>query len=721
MQGGPIRPWIGRRFAPALGFGVLLFGLAWVAYKTFGAGFGINGGVPDWIRVTLSGLTLAGLYFVIASGFTLIFGLMRVVNMAHGSLYLLGAYAAFEFQQHNLLSWGWGVVVSSLTVGVAGLVMHQVFLRWNQGQELRQALITIALSLVFADQMLAYFGGGQHYVHPPNAVAGNADFGIYCTSGGIFGGSCLTFPWFRFVALGAAVAVALGLFVVLKKTRFGMFVRAGVDDRAMVAACGVDVDVVNAAAFFLGSMLAGLGGSLAGVFLVIAPGEDADFLLKALIVVIIGGMGSLGGAAIGALALGMVETWSPQYLPGAWSNYSILLTFLLLVFVLAVRPFGLFGRPDRSAVESAPARARLPGSVRAAPVKWINWSVAGGILVFLVVAPPLHVVSDFNLSQVGVRSLWLGIAAASVVFLASYGGMVSLAQTAVYGVAGFTYADLVVKSGWSQWPAIFAGIGTAVLVGLAVGLVSSRTTGIYFLMLTLAVGVIAFYFYLQVEQLSGQTGLHLDRAPALVGGDTISHSTRLYYASLIVSAAVYAFIRYLVRTPFGIVLQGIRDEPVRMRSLGYNVALHRALAFGVGALIASLAGILSVFFNLQISPSSIDINQIIIVLAIAVVGGLTHLEGAWIGATVYAVLAEYTQPWAGHLPSFLQKPLGSERYPTWLGLVFLVIVLGSPGGLMGIWHGGVEAIGRRLGRGGRGDPAGAASVPVERAEAKQEA
>jgi branched-chain amino acid transport system permease protein len=355
--------------------------------------------------------------------------------------------------------------------------------------------------------------------------------------------------------------------------------------------------------------------------------------------------------------------------------------------------------------------ARLAASVAAAPHRWINWTVAAAILVFLVLAPPLGLVSEFNLSQVGIRALWIGIAAASVVFLAAYAGMVSLAQAAIYGVAGFTYADLVVKAGWSEWPAIFAGIGVAVAVGLAVGVISSRTTGIYFLMLTLAVAVIAFYLYLQVEQLSGQTGLHLNRAPALVGGDTISHPTRLYYAALIVSAAVYAFIRYLVRTPFGIALQGVRDDAVRMRSLGYNVAVHRALAFAVGALIASLAGILSVFFNLQISPSSIDINQTIIVLAVAVVGGLMHLEGAWIGALVYAVLAEYTQPWAAHLPSALQKPLGSERYPTWLGLAFLVVVLVSPGGLMGMWHARVEALGRRLTRSrrlGRREPAPAA-------------
>ena len=335
-------------------------------------------------------------------------------------------------------------------------------------------------------------------------------------------------------------------------------------------------------------------------------------------------------------------------------------------------------------------------TLRSIPASWINRILAVGVLVFLVVLPPLHVVSAFNLSQIGTRSLWLGIAAASVVFLAAYGGMVSLAQAAVYGVAGFTYADLVVKLNVGQWPAIFAGIGAAVVFGLAVGLVARRSTGIYFLMLTLAVGVIVFYFYLQVQEVSGQTGLHLDHAPALVGGDTISHPTRLYYAALLLSVAVYAFIRYLVRTPFGLTLQGIRDDPIRMASLGYNVELHRALAFAVGAGIASIAGILSVFFNLQISPSSIDVNQTIIVLAIAVVGGLTRLEGAWVAALLYSVLFEYTQPWAAHLPSLLQKPLGSERYPTWLGLIFLAVVLASPGGLMGLWHAGLATLSRRL-------------------------
>ena len=497
-----------------------------------------------------------------------------------------------------------------------------------------------------------------------------------------------------------AVAIGLALVFVIRRTTFGMIVRAGVDDRPMVSGLGVNIERVNGAAFFLGSLLAGVGGVLGGSFLVIAPGEDVDFLLKALVVVIVGGMGSLGGAAIGALALGLIEAWAPQYLPGGTTNYSILVTFLLLVFVLAVRPLGLFGRPiARSAAEAArlgpgESLARRTGQ---APARWINWSAAGAIVLFLVLAPPLNIVSGFNLSTIGVRSLWLGIAAASVTFLAGYGGMVSLAQVAIYGIAGFTYADLVVKLGWSHWPAIATGIAVAVGMGLLVGLVASRSEGIYFLMLTLAVGVIGFYFYLQVEELSGQTGLHLERAPDLVGRDPVTDPTRLYYAALIVSAAIYLFLRYLGRTPFGLTLQGIRDDPVRMSSLGYNVALHRAAAFAVGALVASLAGMFSVFFNLQISPSSIDIGQIIVVLAIAVVGGINRLEGAWVGAVVYSVIFTYTVDWAGNVPHLLEKTLEPERSPTWLGLVIEAVVLASPGGLMGVWDNVVAYACRRLG------------------------
>ncbi len=308
--------------------------------------------------MTLNGVTLAALYFVVASGFTLIFGLMRVVNMAHGSLYLLGGYIALEVQtrffesdsglglslsgasdtEYGLFAWLVPLVVATLVIGVLGVVLQQVFLRWNQGQDLRQALITIALSVIIADQMLAGFGGISKDIATPSSwptsitLPGEVRFGFFR---GV-------------VVLAAALLIGLGLWLIIKRTRFGKIVRAGVDDRDMVAALGINVSLIFVGAFFLGALLAGLGGVLGGTMISLAPGQDTAFLLNSLIVVIIGGMGSLGGAAIGALALGLVDAYADVYLVFGGTdltNYSIIVTFALLVGVLAVRPLGLFGRP----------------------------------------------------------------------------------------------------------------------------------------------------------------------------------------------------------------------------------------------------------------------------------------------------------------------------------------------------------------------------------------
>jgi branched-chain amino acid transport system permease protein len=308
--------------------------------------------------VTLNGITLAALYFVVASGFTLIFGLMRVVNMAHGSLYLLGGYLALRMQEswfeddsglglslsgasdteYSLAGWLVPLLLATLIIGLVGVAMQQVFLRWNQGQDLRQALITIALSVILADQMLAEFGGISKDIAAPSSwptsvlLPGDVRFGFFR---GV-------------IVLGSALLIGLLLWLVIKRTRFGKIVRAGVDDRDMVAVLGINVNLVFAGAFLIGAMLAGFGGVLGGTMISLAPGQDTAFLLNSLIVVIIGGMGSLGGAAIGALALGLVDAYADVYLVFGdtdLTNYSILVTFALLVGVLAVRPLGLFGRP----------------------------------------------------------------------------------------------------------------------------------------------------------------------------------------------------------------------------------------------------------------------------------------------------------------------------------------------------------------------------------------
>lgn len=332
MTLGRLRAEFAHRFAAGLALALLVVAIVWVLARAFGI-VGGTANVPLFIVVTVNGLTLAGLYFMVASGFTLIFGLMRVVNMAHGSLYLLGGYIGLRLVQHRFNYW-LALVLAALAIGVVGLVMQQLFLRWNQGQDLRQALITIAISVVLADQMIPYFGAAAVAIPAPEGLGGSLRFGIYD----------IRYPTFRLVVLGLAVLVGISLWYGIQHTRFGMIVRAGVDDRAMTSALGVNVPLVFAVTFFIGALLAGLGGVLGGTMIALAPGQDASFLLSSLVVVIVGGLGSLAGAFVGALALGLVDQLSGVYLPAGYTNFSILLTFALLVFVLAMRPTGLFGR-----------------------------------------------------------------------------------------------------------------------------------------------------------------------------------------------------------------------------------------------------------------------------------------------------------------------------------------------------------------------------------------
>jgi branched-chain amino acid transport system permease protein len=339
-------------------------------------------------------------------------------------------------------------------------------------------------------------------------------------------------------------------------------------------------------------------------------------------------------------------------------------------------------------------------------------SAGNAILAAVLVAAALMplVTTEFFLSVILTKALWLGVAAASLIFLSAYGGMVSLAQVGIYGIAGMTFANLVAADGgnaaaWSPWLAAAAALVVATLAGLAFGAIAARSEGIYFLMITLAFSVLVYYFFSQVTTLSGFGGVNNLELPGLVG-DPVQDPAPLYYTTLVVSVAVFAGLRYAARTPFGLALQGLRDEPARMRALGFDVTRHRMLAFGLAALVAGVAGLLSVWYNRRISPGSINLAQTIDVLIIAVVGGLYRLEGAWVGALLYALIDNYSREWTPTIGNVL----GPERFNTLLGIVFLVIVLLSPGGLVGLWERGRDELGTRR-RGGGGSARAIAAGP----------
>src|SRR6188472_1404663 len=289
-----------------------------------------------FLNAVFNGITLGSLYFLVASGFTLIFGLMRNVNLAHGSLYLFGGYIGYAISTWTG-SWVLGFIVAFLGVALLGVVLQIVVFRRMEGQDLRQTMVTIGLSIVFADLMLWAFGGDFYQIQTPNWLVGPIELPLVTAVKPSGEAVYLQYPMVRLVIFAASVVIGVAMWLALNRTRIGMIVRAGVDDRDILAATGVRIQLVFVVVFALGAGLAGIAGVVGGTFQSISPGEDIRFLLASLVVVIVGGMGSIPGAALGALIIGLAEQLGSVYIP----TYAIVVTFLIMVLVLAVRPQGL--------------------------------------------------------------------------------------------------------------------------------------------------------------------------------------------------------------------------------------------------------------------------------------------------------------------------------------------------------------------------------------------
>ncbi len=291
-----------------------------------------------FLNAVFGGITLGALYFLVASGFTLIFGLMRNVNLAHGSLYLLGGYIGFEVSEATG-SWLLAFPVVFVLVAALGLALQNQVFRRMEGEELRQTMVTIGLSVVIADILLWIWGGQSYTILSPEWLSGPMSLPVISSVNDEGEVRYLKYPAVRMAILFAAIVIGVAMWLILNRTRLGMLIRAGVDDREMLAASGVRVQYVFLAVFAFGAGLAGIGGIVGGTFQSLSPGEDTRFLLASLVVVIVGGMGSIPGAAIGALVIGLSEQIGLVYAP----TYSVVFTFLIMAAVLAFRPQGLLG------------------------------------------------------------------------------------------------------------------------------------------------------------------------------------------------------------------------------------------------------------------------------------------------------------------------------------------------------------------------------------------
>lgn len=319
------------------------------------------------------------------------------------------------------------------------------------------------------------------------------------------------------------------------------------------------------------------------------------------------------------------------------------------------------------------------------PPRWLQWLWANiaprhvFVMAFVLIYP--WVATPFFTFQIGGQALVLGLIALSLTFLGGYGGMVSLAQMTVAGIAGYGIAIFGVSGtqaislGWPWWLTVLLAIGIATICGTLIGWLSVRTEGIYTIMITLAVGVAFFYFVQQnYVVFNGFQGFQQVLPPRVFDVDW-RQPVPFYYLALFWSLVGYFFVKYLIRTPFGIALQGIRDNPRRMSALGFNVIAHRVAGYAVASLMAAIAGVLMVWYNGLITPGSVGVSALINILIIAVLGGMRHPIGAFIGAIVFVLMQTFA----------IDVVFSRERFNLVIGGVFLVIVLFSPDGLLGWW------------------------------------
>jgi branched-chain amino acid transport system permease protein len=343
--GGKVRDdaparWVARHPLAALIIAVLVVFVLWLVLAPWPEGFSdVFGSKRLFINALFNGITLGGLYFLVAAGFTLIFGLMRNVNLAHGSLYLFGGYMGYEATQWTG-SWLFSYVVAFVCCAIIGVAMQVLIFRRMEGEDLRQTLVTLALSIVFSDLMVWVWGGNAIQIDTPDFLSGPIPTPIIVAVKSSGEAVFLRYPSVRIVIFAAAVIIGVAMWLALHRTRIGVLIRAGVDDRDMLSVLGYRVQLVFVLVFAFGAGLAGMGGIVGGTFQSISLGDDSHFLLASLQVVIVGGMGSIPGAALGALIIGCAEQFGLVY----FQHYAIVATFAIMVLVLAIRPQGLLGK-----------------------------------------------------------------------------------------------------------------------------------------------------------------------------------------------------------------------------------------------------------------------------------------------------------------------------------------------------------------------------------------
>ena len=616
--------------------------------------------VPALIEQLMNAIQLGVMLFLAAAGLTLVFGIMNFINLAHGSLYMLGGFIAATALARTQ-SFTAAILAAVLGAGAVALALEfAVMRRLSQRDHSAQVLGTFGLILFFNEAVRMLWGNAPLYLSIPAALDGTLE---------IVPG--LRYSAYRVWITLFGLVVAAGLGLLISRTRLGALIRAGASNREMLQAMGINVRRLFALVFVLGGALAGLAGALTSPIQSVQVGMGEPVLILAFVVIVIGGIGSVRGAFVGSMLVGLVDTLGRFLLPKAF-GYTVgpalasMAIFVLMSAMLYFRPMGLF--------PAATMHSPAPPANDASPV-WPSIRprtalVLGIAIVVLIAMVPLA--GQTFATRVLARALVMGVAAIGLDLVFGFGGMISFGHAAFLGIGAYAVGILAAGGVSEGLIAIPAAVGCAALAGLAIGALSVRTSGIFFIMITLAFAQMFYYLAIGLEPFGGDNGMPL-KAPTVIAGQIdLSNPKALYWAALSVVLIALGLVRRLVKSEFGLTLRGIRDNERRMRILGYPVQRYKLAAFTVSGALCGLAGALLANVDAYVGPSIIHWFTSGLLMIMVILGGQGTLVGPLLGALLYVVLEEALSG-------------VTEHWMVIFGPLLVIVVLIARHGLLGVF------------------------------------
>ncbi len=609
-----------------------------------------------FVAQILTGLANASSLFLVACGLSLIFGVTRIVNFAHGSLYMIGAYTGYSLMHilPDYLPAGIGfwisILLAGIVVGMVGIVIEMLVLRpVYRAPELFQLVATFGVILVIQDLVLLIWG--------PEDLLGPRAPGLR----GVYRIMGEPIPKYDIVLLIITPIVALALWYLMTRTRLGVLVRAATQDREMVSALGVNQAWLFTGVFALGSALAGLGGALqlpkGGADLLM----DFNILAPVFVVVVIGGMGSLPGAYLAAIIISVLNVFGVSYLPQS----TLVLMFVVMIIVLMIRPYGLFGREEVAGEHGQVGEPERPIKPASRNVRMI---MAAGISLLACLPFLGSVYSQVLATDVLIFCLF----AASLHFLLGTGGLVSFGHAAYYGGGAYVAALLITHADSPMELAFLLAPMGAGLAALAIGWVCLRLTGVYFAMLTLAFAQLVWSLVFQWGDVTGGDDGLVNIWPA----DWLNETTVYFYFTLILAVAGILILRHVAHSPFGYALRAARDSERQAEAMGIDTRRIKLIAFGFAGFMGGLAGALFVFSKGSVFPNELEIARSFDALIVVFLGGVKTLAGGVVGAGFFKGIEEVL--------------LKFEYWRLLMGLLIIFVVIAAPNGIVGSLRIGLE-------------------------------